>query len=71
MSDIIDIAGDTELKYRDAAVYKSRGNVDLRGRDYCLSCGSFICRERKLVAPFALRCTDCQDYDDYRNKQFA
>lgn len=35
--------------------------ISVRGRDTCAECGAAISAARRIAAPFAVRCIECQE----------
>jgi phage/conjugal plasmid C-4 type zinc finger TraR family protein len=55
-----DMAEEVSARERAAAIARAAANVKSAGSDCCVDCGRPIPRERRLAAPFARRCFDCQ-----------
>ncbi len=55
-----DLASRREEERRAAAVGAAHAVVSAKGSADCVDCGSAIPAKRLIVAPFAVRCLDCQ-----------
>lgn len=49
---------------RDAAIAEAISQVSRTGSDDCVDCGEPIPVDRKIAAPFARRCLDCQMFHE-------
>lgn len=52
--ELIDAAVEDEIADAAAA-------VSVHGRDTCAECGAMISPARRIAAPFAVRCIECQE----------
>lgn len=52
--ELLDAAVEDEIADAAAA-------VSVRGRDTCVECGAAISAARRIAAPFAVRCIECQE----------
>ncbi len=70
MSDFADAASDIEQQHRDralqqaAAVRSSEAPLEQDGVRLCLDCHDPIVAARLAAQPTAVRCTECQAYND-------
>jgi phage/conjugal plasmid C-4 type zinc finger TraR family protein len=55
-----DLAAARAEQERDAGVADAGIALAQTGSDICIACGEPISRERRLAAPFARRCIECQ-----------
>jgi len=55
-----DLAAMREDQERSAMVADAQARVSRAGTDVCIDCGDPIPVDRKIAAPFARRCFECQ-----------
>lgn len=56
-----DCAALLEQQERDALIAVASVSVRAHGADACVECGCVIPKARRIAAPFALRCIECQE----------
>lgn len=59
MADHADFAGDVIEKTKDRSVSAIRAQLSGAGQDYCEDCGEHLTPERRVAAPWAVRCVPC------------
>jgi phage/conjugal plasmid C-4 type zinc finger TraR family protein len=57
----LDRADEIAARQRDAGIARAAASVKAEGREACMDCGRPIPKQRRLAAPFARRCVDCQE----------
>ncbi|PZR89654.1 MAG: molecular chaperone DnaK [Stutzerimonas stutzeri] len=56
----LDLAALREQQERDALIAEATEAVRAHGTGTCVECQSMIPEARRIAAPFAVRCVDCQ-----------
>jgi len=65
-SDIFDEATVREEEHRERALAAARARVSGQGAEDCEDCDEQIPLQRRLAAPWATRCVDCQQIAEMR-----
>lgn len=55
---------------RAEAIAAARSQVNAQGSETCEDCDQLIPMERRLAAPFAVRCLDCQSANELARHHF-
>jgi phage/conjugal plasmid C-4 type zinc finger TraR family protein len=56
-----DRADEVSAREREAGIARASQLIKSAGSERCIDCGAAISRARRLAAPFARRCFDCQE----------
>lgn len=76
MSDDVDRAGELEELQRSQALHARASNVaelprhDREGKRICLDCEERLSQKRLTAAPRAVRCVECQDIHEKRQRGY-
>lgn len=62
--DAADRADKLVLSHADEGMYQVRQAMQGEGCADCQDCGNAIAQDRRAAAPWAVRCTLCQDAED-------
>ncbi|PZU15671.1 MAG: hypothetical protein DI589_27695 [Shinella sp.] len=57
----VPVPGGLNEQFRRAEIADAAAAVSVRGRETCVECGAVISAARRIAAPFAVRCIECQE----------